>query len=191
MSEREPLAIGEARGFALLQTAAFRDTVSELERIVRSVLGVDLPKRSDTPTRAAERCVFRVGPEQFWVTGPAGAWAAALRDAVPASVGSVTPLSNARVRMFIEGPSAREVLSRGIALDLHPEVFPCEACALVALQDTPVLLHRAGPQRYELYVLSTFAGWIWEWLTDAALPFGYRVVAAPHSAMSADGGTGR
>lgn len=172
MPERQPLEIGEVRGFALLQAAAFVDTVSELDRAVRSVLGVALPTRIDMPVHADGCCVFKVGPEQFWIAGPEDAWVTSLRNAVPAAIGSITPLSRARRRLFIEGPAAREALAKGIALDLHPEVFHCNACALTGLQGTPILLHRTGFHRYELYVPRTFADWIWEWLTDAVLPLG-------------------
>jgi len=170
--ERQPLEIGEVRGFALLQVAAFVDTVSELDHAVRSVLGVALPTRCDTPVHGDACCVFKVGPEQFWVAGPEDARVTSLRHAVPGPIGSITSLSHARTRLFIEGPAAREILAKGIALDLHPDVFRCNACALTGLQGTPILLHRAGLDRYELYVLRTFADWIWEWLTDAVLPLG-------------------
>lgn len=170
MPERQPLEIGEVRGCALLQAAAFADTVKDLYRAVRSVLGVDLPTRIDTPVHAGGHCVFKVGPGQFWVAAPEGEWVASLRNAIPPAIGSLTPLSHGRTRLFIEGPSAREVLARGIAIDLHPEVFQCDACALTGLQGTPILLHRAGFHRYELYVLRTFADWVSEWLTDGAIP---------------------
>jgi sarcosine oxidase subunit gamma len=182
--DRQPLKIGEACGFALLQAAAFVDTLSELECAVRSVLSVDLPKRIDTPAHAPEHCVFKIGPEQYWIVGPEGTWVASLRDAVPGSTGSITPLSHGRARLLIEGPSAREVLSKGIALDLHPKVFHCNTCALTGLQGTPVLLHRTGLYRYELYVLRSFADWIWEWLTDAALPLGYELAGTSPRAAS-------
>ncbi len=169
---KPPVRIGEVRGFALLQAAAFADTVAELERVLRSVLGVDLPKAIGAPTCAGAVRAFRIGPEQFWIAGPEDGWAASLRQAVPSAIGSITSLSHARTRLFIEGTRAREVLSKGIALDLHPEVFDLDACALTELQHTPVLLHRIGQERYELYVLRTYAAWIWEWLTDAVLPLG-------------------
>ncbi len=223
--EGRPLVIGEVRGFALLQAAAFVGTVAALERAVRSALGVDLPKRIDAPRRANGICVFKTGPEQFLLVGPqdaqvastehaglessshpapllagdarlrrvgpepvrpAGAtefWADTLREVVPSAMGSLTSLSHGRTRLFLEGAAAREVLSTGIAVDLHPEVFRCDAYALTGLEDTPVLLHRTDSQRYELYVLRTYAGWVWEWLTDAALPFGYEVVKKSHASL--------
>ena len=175
MPESEPLTLGEVHGFALLQAAAFVDTLDALERVVRLVLGVDLPKHIGAPAHAGEYRAFKVGAEQFWIVGPENAWVSSLREAVVPAIGSITSLSHGRKRLFIEGAAAREVLSRGIALDLHPEVFRPETYALTELQHTPVVLHRVGQHRYELYVLRTYAAWVWEWLTDAALPVGYEV----------------
>lgn len=181
--EPQPLTIGEVRGFALLQVEAFTDTVPSLEHAVCRTLGADLPRDTSAPRQAGACRIFKVGRERFWIAGPddtpaaARPWIEVLGDAVTPATGSVICLSHARTRLFVEGAAARDVLSRGIALDLHPGAFPCDACALTGLQDTPVLLHRVAAERYELYVLRTYAGWIWEWLTDAALPCGYEIGA--------------
>lgn len=73
------------------------------------------------------------------------------------------------------GGAAREVLERGIALDLHPTVFAVGHFAQTGLHHVPVLLERVGEQRYALYVPTTWAVSVWEWLADAALPFGYDI----------------
>ena len=67
----------------------------------------------------------------------------------------------------------RDCLAKGISIDLHPSVFPIGAFAQTRLHHTAILLERSGDIRFELYVLRTFAVSIWEWLIDAALPFGY------------------
>ena len=99
----QPLTIGEVRGFALVQVAAFVDTVSGLERALQSLMGVDLPKGMDTPSRAGGYCLFRVGPEQFWIVGPDDARAVA---APKSSSGSMTsgPLFGGRTRLCKVGP---------------------------------------------------------------------------------------
>lgn len=170
-----PLTIGEGPGCALVQASAFVGTMGELERIVRGVLGAGLPQRVGATECSTDHRIFKVGPERFWIVGPQGAWIASLEQAVRAQIGSIVSLSHARTRLFIDGAASRAVLSRGIALDLHPEAFRLDAYALTGLEHTPVLLHRAAPNRYELYVPRTFAVWVWEWLTDAALPFGFEV----------------
>lgn len=178
-----PLRLGEAPGFALLQTSAFPDTVNEFARIAQRLLGADLPLQVGTAARAAQRALFKVGPESFWIVGAAGAWEAELCDAVPGEVGSVLSLSHGRTRLFIEGAASCEVLCRGIGIDLHPEVFGVDAFALTELVHTPVLLHRCAAHRYELYALTTYAEWVWDWLADAALPFDPQIVAPAMAAL--------
>jgi sarcosine oxidase subunit gamma len=126
---------------------------------------------------AQGRTLMRVGPEHFWVLGPENdELAARLSPSIAPSVGSILPLSHSRTRIFIEGAAARAVLAKGIPLDFDPAVFKIGQFALTGLHHTPVLVHRTGAERYEIYAMRTFAHSIWEWLTDAALPVGYDVV---------------
>ncbi len=62
-----------------------------------------------------------------------------------------------------------------MAINLHPTVFHVGQFAQTALHHTGVVVERSGESRYELYALRTFAESIWDWLIDAALPFGYEV----------------
>lgn len=172
-----PLQLGEAPGFALLQASAFPDAVKEFTRIARALLGASFPLQVGVTVRTAEHSLFKVGPEHFWIVGAPGAWEIALREAVPGEIGSVLSLTHGRTRLFIEGAASREVLSRGIGIDLDPQAFQLDAFALTELAHTPVLLHRTASHRYELYVLTSYAEWVWNWLADAALPFGAEVVA--------------
>ena len=172
--------LGEVRGWLLLQVAAFPATIGEVERVLPALLGAPLPKTlSETIAIGAGR-VFRTGPEQFWITGPAddaAAIEARLRQAIPPATGAVTPLSHSRTRIVIEGECARAVFAKGIPLDFDPAVFRIDQAALTGLHHTPVLIHRSGADRYELWAMRTFALSVWEWLADAALEFGYDVQA--------------
>ena len=84
------------------------------------------------------------------------------------------------------GGGAREMIKDGLF-----EKFPMQAIfgfhnwpgmkvgqfALTGLHHTPVLVLRAAEDRYEIFAMRSFALSVWEWLTDAALPLGYDVVA--------------
>ncbi len=172
--------LGELRGSVLLQVAGFPATIAEVERVLPAVLGAPLPKAlSETVAVGAGR-VFRTGPEQFWIVGPSengdGA-EAQLRQAIPPTVGAVTSVSHSRTRIVIDGACARDVLRKGIPLDFDPEVFRVDQAALTGLHHTPVLIHRAGADRYEIYAMRSFALSVWEWLADATLEFGYDIIA--------------
>jgi methylglutamate dehydrogenase subunit D len=170
------LALGEVRGRSLVQVAAFASTLADLASAAEPLLGTALPARIGESVAAGSRRLFKTGPEQFWIVGPeADDLASSLAAALRPDVGAVTPLSHSRTRIFVEGPAARELLAKGIPLDLHLDVFRVDDFALTGLHHTPVLLHRSAPDRYELYAMRTFALSVWDWLTDAALPFGYEV----------------
>ena len=172
------LRLGEVRGWTLVQVAAFVSTLAELELSVSEALGAaGLPAHIGTVVEAGTRRIFKTGPEQFWILAPASdTLAARLQAVVTPATGAVTPLSHSRSRIFIEGDPAGEVLAKGIPLDFHPAVFTIGQFALTGLHHTPVVVHRTGKARYEIYAMRTFALSVWEWLTDAALPFGYDVV---------------
>jgi heterotetrameric sarcosine oxidase gamma subunit len=170
------LRVGEARGWRVVQVAAFPGTAMALATAVRPVLGTDLPTTIGEAIAVSSRLFLKVGPEQFWIiTRDNEDLTRALESVVPPTVGSVTPLSHSRTCIWIDGPSSREVLATGVALDLDPAVFPLNSFALTGLHHTPILVLRSDATRFELYVSRTFAVWTWEWLTDAALPYGYEV----------------
>jgi methylglutamate dehydrogenase subunit D len=173
---RRGLRLGEMRGWRLVQLAAFPATVAEVGRAARPLFGVDLPAQGGLAVMAQDRQLMKTGPETFWVvTHDAEDLTVSLRAAVRPALGAVTPLSNSRTRIYIEGPDAPKVLSTGIPLDFQQQSFRVNDFALTGLHHTSILVHRSGEQRYELYALRSFALWTWEWLTDAALQFGYDI----------------
>ena len=170
------LRIGEARGWKLVQVAAFPTTAAELELAVQPSIGGDLPARVGHALSIGTRLLLRTGPEHFWIITRDGEnIVPALQAAVAPAIGSVTALSHSRTCIWIEGSHSREVLATGIALDLDPAVFPPNSFALTGLHHTPIMVLRSDATRFELYVSRTFAVWTWEWLTDAALQYGYEV----------------
>ncbi|MGH6938879.1 sarcosine oxidase subunit gamma [Hypericibacter sp.] len=171
------VALGEVRGWSLVQASGFPDQAASFEAALASQLGAGLPAKVGDGVSAQGRTIMRVGPEHFWIVGPEkDDLAARLSQAVAPTIGSILPLSHSRTRIFIEGASAREVLAKGIPLDFDPNVFKVGQFALTGLHHTPVLVHRSAADRYEIYAMRTFAHSIWEWFTDAALPVGYDVV---------------
>ena len=179
LDRRRGLQVGEARGWSLLQLAAFPPSGTELHGAVQRALDMELPDRIGEATVNAGRALLKIGPEHFWlVTRGGGENELLLRSAVTPAIGSVLTLTHSRTCIWIKGPRSPEVLATAIAVDLDPGIFRRGCFALTGLHHTPVLLYHSGETLYELYVLRSFAVWTWEWLTDAALPFGYDVAAA-------------
>jgi sarcosine oxidase subunit gamma len=169
------LRLTEIRGSWLTQITAFPGREAALAEGIGRVLGVAFHAEAHRATVLGPVTVLPTAPRQYWMLTASEAIDRAWPGAIASGDGSVTPISHARSRLALTGVGAREVLARGLALDLHPDVLPIGGVAHGALHHTGALLHRAAPERYELYVLSTFASSIWEWLEDASLELGYEV----------------
>ncbi|TDD43299.1 FAD-dependent oxidoreductase [Nonomuraea terrae] len=85
--------------------------------------------------------------------------------------GNITPqpgwvdVSGQRTILELAGPAAEDVLITGCPIDLHPSAFPGHAQTL--LGKTSVILERRDPETCRLYVRSSFARYLAEWLLDA------------------------
>ena len=169
--------LGEVRGWSLLQVAGFPGGMAPVETAITAVCGMPVPARIGTAGRAGGLMLLRTGPDQIWIVAPGDTMAAesALQGALPPTSGVLVSLSHSRTRLFIEGPRARDVLAKGIPVDLHPDVFGIDRFALTGVDHTPILLHRAAADRYEIFAMRTFALTVWDWMSDAALEFGYEV----------------
>ena len=79
-------------------------------------------------------------------------------------------MSANRTVLELAGPRAREVLTKGCSLDLHPRAFGPGRCAQTALARTQVILE-AAPRPHGLpaspLVRRSFAAYLAAWLLDA------------------------
>ncbi len=169
--------LGEVIGTQLLHVGVYPGAAPRVAAGAASVLGCPLPDAAGRTCAAGDHLIFHIAPDQYWVLGGAPALEAQLRKAIPADAGCVTSLHGARTRLFLEGPSVRDLLGRLVPLDLHPTVFPVGTFAQTGIHHVAGLLLRADEDRYEFFAPRTFAAFTWEVLTDAARPFGYQSVS--------------
>jgi heterotetrameric sarcosine oxidase gamma subunit len=165
--------LGEMTNTHLLHIGIYpgAGTAARVAAGAAEVLGGPLP---DSPVRTASagtHLMFRIAPDQYWVAGGEPTLETRLRTAIPADAGCVTSLQGARTHLFVEGPSARDLLGRLVPIDLHPTVFPIGGFAQTGIHHVAGLLLRASEDRYEFFALRTFAAFTWEVLVDAARPF--------------------
>jgi methylglutamate dehydrogenase subunit D len=169
------LHIGELCGWTLLEVSSFAGTEAQLAVALRPLLG-ELPSRSGIAIRARHGLLLKVGNGQYLFIGQSTEnLLPALQGAVTPEIGSVISLTHGRTCIVVEGSAARDALARELSVDLHPQVLREQGFVLTGLQHTPALIYRASANRYELYVLRTYALSIWEVLVDTALPFGYDI----------------
>jgi heterotetrameric sarcosine oxidase gamma subunit len=169
------LRITEVRDWHLTQLGVFGGGASVLAPLVRSITGAALPDSNGEATVSGSHRLYRIALDQYWVISLEEGTGRALEQAVPPDSGTVAALSGARLCLRLEGAAARDVLAHQVALDLDLTEFPAGCFAQTGFDHVGVLLDRRGRERFELYVLSTFAASTWDVLIDAALPYGYDV----------------
>jgi len=143
---------------------------------VNTAFGVVLP---DGPRRVSRGYVTfaGVGSDQ-WTASAGGADAAGFAARVRARLGpfaAVSDQSDARLILRISGPRVRDVLAKGVPVDLHPKAFrPGDiACTVVGYINTQIdMLDEAT---YQFAAPRSMAGSFWSWLTASAAEFGYEV----------------
>ncbi len=151
----------------------FRETAAE-------ALGFEPPSKPNTTAGAGGRVALWLGPDEWLVTTPPGE-EAETADALRAAFGDrhvvVTDVTDGRAVIGLAGAGARDVLTMGCPLDLHPRAFAAGACAQSTLAKSLVILHCTDDApAYDIFVERSFADYLWKWLEDAARSHGMAVV---------------
>jgi sarcosine oxidase subunit gamma len=172
------LRIGEVRGTSLVQVGTWPAVRAACTAAVVRVCGCEPPASPRLATDRGAHRLYRIAPDQLWIATHDPGLPATLEREIGATGGAVTVLTDARVRLAIDGVAAKALLSRLVPLDLRDASFPVGSFAQTGVHHAPAVLDRVGAARYDLYVLTTYAVSTWEWTLDQALPFGYDVVVA-------------
>ncbi|HEY7689170.1 MAG TPA: sarcosine oxidase subunit gamma family protein [Dongiaceae bacterium] len=142
---------------------------------LKGATGVDLPAEANRFTQAGERACLWLGPNEWLIVGPGGGepeLIAGLRTMFVGLHAAVTDVSESRTTLLLQGPRARDLLQKGMPIDLHPREFEPGHCAQSHLAGANVILRQIdGRPTYELLVLNSFAEHLWLWLESAAREF--------------------
>jgi sarcosine oxidase subunit gamma len=176
-TETPGITVALRSAYALSSVMARPGCVGALSERVRDAFGLKLPAG---PHRSA------AGTLAFVSAGP-DHWLAVATDLVPrsfearlrnelAGFASVSDQSDGRLILAIGGPKAREVLAKGIPIDLHPRMFDTRhAAATVAHQVQIHLWQTDEVPTYEIAVFRSYAASFWQWIIEAGSEFGVLV----------------
>ncbi|WP_329348485.1 sarcosine oxidase subunit gamma [Streptomyces sp. NBC_01261] len=139
-------------------------------------LGLSLPLEPNTVVRAGELTVLWLGPDEWLVVGPPDAQRdveSRIRVAAGDEHIAVTDVSAQRTTLLVSGARARELLAHGCPLDLHPRAFGPGRCAQTTLARAQVVLVARDEPAAGFWVLvrSSFAGYLTDWVLDAAAEY--------------------
>ncbi|WP_338597326.1 sarcosine oxidase subunit gamma family protein [Saccharopolyspora sp. SCSIO 74807] len=143
---------------------------------IGTAIGAMLPNLPGSVVRTGDLLVLWLGPDEWLLLGREGT-AESMQDTLSTALGdehgAVVDVSANRTIIEVSGPSAREVLNKGCALDLHPRSFGPDRCAQTLLARAGVILmcRDVRPPSYWLIVRASFARYVTDWLIDAAAEY--------------------
>lgn len=157
---REPMKVAVLAGRAVLRLKSW------LPQQTNDTVPVTLP--------AAARALGMAPGE--WLIMSSETLASNLRESLTAEAArqdcTLVDLSDGLVVIEVYGSAARELLSKGCGLDLHPRVFTAGQWARCRFAQVPVVIEcLEGPPRFELTVARSFLQYLHAWLIDAVAEF--------------------
>jgi sarcosine oxidase subunit gamma len=172
------LIVEERTDMAFASVIMKRGKRATLVSAVDTAFGVAMPAG---PRRATAGGITFAGTgRDQWIASADGAEAAGFAAKLRARIGpfaAVADQSDARLVLRLSGPRVRDVLAKGVPVDLHPKAFrPGDvASTQVAYIGVQVDMLDAAPT-YQLTAPRSMAGTLWSWLSASAAEFGYDVV---------------
>ncbi len=175
------LVICERAHLSLVSVIARKGEGSALASLVKSAYGIDLPT---TPRLVGgpmpdgrEISFIWSGPDQ-WLAYAEGA--PDIESELTMALGRramIVDQSDGRCLLRLSGPKARQVLAKGIGLDLDARVFKPGDVALTMAAHIAVQLWQIDAKpSYEIAMFRSLAVSFWHWLSASAAEFGYEVV---------------
>ncbi len=142
---------------------------------VGRALDLVLPTDPNAATTSGGVTAIWLGPDEWLLSSTTEEpedLEARVRTALRPLGGSATDVSAQRIGLRLTGARVRDVLAKGCSIDLHPRAFGRGSSAQTMLgQAGVVLLALSDAGDVVVLVRSSFAGYLADWLLDAALEF--------------------
>lgn len=164
-------------GFGLATLIAAPGGTTALAQAVEAQLGIALPATPKIVSSASHDAIWS-GPDQWLLRAETRDGFGGFLEALSAQA-AVSDQSDARAAVRLSGPHVRDVLAKGVMLDLHPSTFAVGDVALTSIAHIGVHLWRLadGPDGslFEIMVARSMVGSFWSWFAASAAEFGCQV----------------
>ncbi len=178
------ISLRERPNLSIIQVAAYADTAERTGAVIQSLIGALPPPEPNRSVLVESTQICWIGPNKWWIIETdqrlrADSIADSIADALASRLGNdaaVTTQGHGRSSLRLSGPGARDLLAKGCTLDFHPRRFSAGHCAQTSLGHVNALINCIDDEPiFDLFILRSYAVSLWEWITDAAGEFGYRV----------------
>lgn len=170
--------IAERVGLGLATVATRKG--APLRAAVKASYGVDLPDASAI-AHGPNVSFVGYGPGQWLAVSETLANEALARDLAQRLKGlaSISDQSGGRTVLRLSGPRARDVLAKGLPIDLHPRSFAPGGAATSTISLMGVQLWQVDDApTYDIALFRSVSASFWRWLTASAAEFGYEVTTS-------------
>jgi methylglutamate dehydrogenase subunit D len=172
------VVIAERLGLGLATVAVRKG--APVRVAVKSSYGVNLPDESSV-VQGPDVGFVGYGPGQWLAVSETLGGEALARDLGQRLKGlaSISDQSGGRTVLRLSGPRARDMLAKGLPIDLHPSVFGPGSAATSTISLMGVQLWQVddGPT-YDIALFRSLSASFWRWLTASAAEFGYEVTTS-------------
>ena len=170
--------IEERLGLSIVQVATRRGQAEAAASAIERSMGISPSSEANSVAAGERASAVWIAPGQWLLVAEGmaeGELERLLREAVRDAT-AIMDQSHARSVLRIAGPQAGALLAKGCPLDLDPRTFPAGTCAQSMVGPVAALLHRLDETLlFDLYLPRSYAVSVWEWLTESAAEFGFRV----------------
>jgi len=167
------LIVRECRDTDIASLVARRGQAPALSQAVWQTFGVSLPM---TPRIAGARDVSFIwaGLDRWLVEIRSGTVGIeSLLEEPLGHLAAICDQSDSRRTLDLRGPKVRDVLAKGLPIDLHATRFAEGDVAVTAISHIGVHLWQTSAQPvYRLSVTRSYFGSFWHWLASSAAEFG-------------------
>jgi methylglutamate dehydrogenase subunit D len=162
----------------LASIASRRGQTEALSEAVSRAFGVSLPI---TPrVAAADGISFIWGGANRWLVEAACVPDAGVESFLGAHLGQFAAIcdqSDSRIMVDLQGPKVREVLAKGLPIDLDPRRFQVGDVAMTTVSHIGVHVWQTSPQPiYRMSVARSYYESFARWLTASAAEFGCELI---------------
>jgi sarcosine oxidase subunit gamma len=159
----------------LASVIARRGMAAALAAAADKTFGADLPM---TPRWVAGRNASLIwnGPGHWLVESnhPAMNFEAIVQGF--AACAAVVNQTDSRIMLDVSGPRVRDVLAKGLPIDLHDSRFRVGDVALTSASHIGVQIWQVDPSPlYRLSIARSYFGSLWQWLAASAAEYGCEV----------------
>jgi methylglutamate dehydrogenase subunit D len=174
-SDASGLTVVERTDIALASVIARREQRGTLATALDTAFGLVPP---DGPRRVTVNGMTFAGtaPGQWLVSAENDPGLTARLRARIGPFAAVADQSDSRLVLHLSGPHVRDVLAKGVPIDLHPGAFKVGDVAVTVVAYIGVQIERLDAATWQLTTPRSTAGSFWSWLSASAAEFGYDVV---------------